>query len=95
MTDDELLQAAMIYNVRTLNPNVDKILKDGHKGLSGLIQRNNALGAADFLQQIPFAPRIGSALSKYAIGTSKMLPPNRLTGTFGREAEQVYSNLAE
>ena len=95
MTDDELLQAAMIFNVRTLNPNVDKILKDGHKGLSGLIQRNNALGAADFLQQIPFAPRIGSALSKYAIGTSKMLPPNRLTGTFGREAEQVYSNLAE
>lgn len=95
MTDDELLQAAMIFNVRTLNPNVDKILKDGHKGLSGLIQRNNALGAADFLQQIPFAPRIGSALSKYAIGTSKMLPPNRLAGTFGREAEQVYSNLAE
>lgn len=95
MTDDELLQAAMIYNVRTLNPNVDKILKDGHKGISGLIQRNNALGASDFLQQIPFAPRIGSALSKYAIGTSKMLPPNRLTGTFGREAEQVYSNLAE
>lgn len=95
MTDDELLQAAMIFNVRTLNPNVDKILKDGHKGLSGLIQRNNALGAADFLQQIPFAPRIGSALSKYAIGTSKILPPNRLAGTFGREAEQVYSNLAE
>ena len=95
MTDDELLQAAMIFNVRTLNPNVDKILKDGHKGLNGLIQRNNALGATDFLQQIPFAPRIGSALSKYAIGTSKMLPPNRLAGTFGREAEQVYSNLAE
>lgn len=95
MTDDELLQAAMIFNVRTLNPNVDKILKDGHKGLSGLIQRNNALGAADFLQQIPFAPKMGSALSKYAIGTSKMLPPNRLAGTFGREAEQVYSNLAE
>lgn len=95
MTDDELLQAAMIFNVRTLNPNVDKILKDGHKGLSGLIQRNNALGAADFLQQIPFAPRIGSALSKYAIGTSKILPPNRLSGTFSREAEQVYSNLAE
>lgn len=95
MTDDELLQAAMIFNVRTLDPNVDKILKDGHKGLSGLIQRNNALGAADFLQQIPFAPRIGSALSKYAIGTSKILPPNRLAGTFGRETERIYSNLAE
>ena len=95
MTDDELLQAAMIYNVRTLNPDVNKILKDGHKGLSGLIQRNNALGAKDFLEQIPFAPKMGSALSKYAIGTSKILPPNRLAGTFGREAEQVYSNLAE
>lgn len=95
MTDDELLQAAMIYNVRTLNSDVNKILKDGHKGLSGLIQRNNALGAKDFLEQIPFAPRMGSALSKYAIGTSKILPPNRLAGTFGREAEQVYSNLAE
>lgn len=95
MTDDELLQAAMIYNVRTLNPDVDKILKDGHKGLSGLIQRNNALGAADFLQQIPFAPRMGSALSKYAIGTSKILPPNRLYGPYGREAEQLYSRLAE
>ena len=95
MTDDELLQAAMIYNVRTLNPDVNKILKDGHKGLSGLIQRNNALGAKDFLEQIPFAPKMGSALSKYAIGTSKILPPNRLAGTFSREAEQVYSNLAE
>lgn len=95
MTDDELLQAAMIYNVRTLNPDVDKILKDGHKGLSGLIQRNNALGAADFLQQIPFAPKMGSALSKYAIGTSKILPPNRLYGTYGRETEQLYSRLAE
>ena len=95
MTDDELLQAAMIYNIRTSNPDVDKILKDGHKGLSGLIQRNNALGAKDFLEQIPFAPRMGSALSKYATGTSKILPPNRLTGAFGRETEQIYSNLAE
>lgn len=94
MTDDELLQAAMIFNVRTLDPNVDKILKDGHKGLSGLVQRNNALGAKDFLEQIPFAPRIGSALSNYAIGTSRILPPNRLFGRLGRESEQVYKDLA-
>ena len=94
MTDDELLQAAMIFNVRTLDPNVDKILKDGHKGLSGLVQRNNALGAKDFLEQIPFAPRIGSALSNYAIGTSRILPPNRLFGRLGREGEQVYRDLA-
>ena len=87
MTDDELLQAAMVFNVRTLDPRVNKILKDGHKGLSGLIQRNNALGAKDFLEQIPFAPHIGSALAKYATGASKMLPPNRLSGKLKKEAE--------
>lgn len=95
MTDDELLQAALIYNIRTENSKVNKILKDSHKGIQGLIARNNALGAKDFLEQIPFAPRMGAVLSKYAIGTSKLLPPNRLAGMYGRESERIYQELAE
>ena len=95
MNDDELLQAAMAFNIRTSNPNVNKILKDGHKGLNGLISRNNALGVKDFLEQIPFAPKMGSILSEYAINTSKILPPNRVAGRLGRNASNVYSDLAE
>lgn len=75
MNEDEILGSALAYNIKSSNPIYNQLARDSHKGLEGLISRNNSLGINDFLQTIPYVGNSGKMIKEYAGLLSKNIRP--------------------
>lgn len=57
---EDRLRYGMVYGVKTGDEAWDNALVNSHKGIQELINKNNALASADFIEILPYLPYTGS-----------------------------------
>ena len=75
MSESEILGSALAFNIKSINPLYNQLARNSHKGLEGLISRNNSLGANDFLQTIPYVGFDGKMIQTYAKDIARNIMP--------------------
>ena len=91
MDQSEILGTALAYNIKSRDDRYNQLVKESHKGLKGLVERNNALSTMDYLQALPYIGSTPKMLSRYATELSRAIRPlnsMRYTNSLYRDAAE-------
>lgn len=91
MDQSEILGTALAYNIKSRDNRYNQLVKESHKGLKGLVERNNALSTMDYLQALPYIGSTPKMLSRYATELSRAIRPLNSM----RYTNSLYQDAAE
>lgn len=96
MSDDEILGSALAFNIKSSTNNIyNQLMRDSHKGLEGLIARNNSLGVNDFLQTMPYVGNSASMINKFATNLSRKIKPLGSMRYTNKMYQDAYQQMVE
>lgn len=95
LDDNEIFQLGLAYNVKTDDPEYERIKNEARKGLSTVMSQNNALGYMDYLQVLPFAPQAGKIIKGYGNGIFRNMAYKNSMRYTNRDLQDAAANIID
>lgn len=95
LNEQDLLQAALSYNIQTGDRAFEKIKRDARKGVNKLKAQNNALSYMDYLEVLPFAGTAGSIIKNSVNDVAKNMVYKKSLKYTADDVLEATEKLAE
>lgn len=95
LNEQDLLQAALAYNIQTGDREFEKIKRDARKGINKLKAQNNALSYMDYLEVLPFAGTAGSIIKNSVNDVAKNMVYKKSLKYTADDVLEATEKLAE
>lgn len=95
LNEQDLLQAALAYNIQTNDKEFEKIKRNARKGVNKLKAQNNALSYIDYLEVLPFAGNAGSIIKNSVNDVAKNIAYKKSLKYTADDVLEATEKLAE